>query len=83
MLGASASGSLPVNVDDEALAYLMAELTDPVLQGRVLRRAASVANADRHLAEGEVLVLEAARRHWPGAEAAAESGRTSAAPHAA
>jgi uncharacterized tellurite resistance protein B-like protein len=79
LLGAYASGSLLANVDDEALASLMAEVTDPVLQGRVLRLAAAVANADRHLAEGEVLVLDAARLHWPGAEVAAGCGRTQAA----
>ena len=83
LLGAYASGSLLANVDDDALASLMAEVTDPVLRRRVLRLAVAVANADRHLAEGEVLVLEAARRHWPGAEAAAAYGRTPAAPQAA
>ncbi len=57
----------------------MAEVTDPVLRGRVLRLAVAVANADRHLAEGEALVLEAARRHWAGAEAAATCERTPAA----
>ena len=66
LLGSCASGSLLANVDDGALASLMAEMTDPVLRGRVLRLAFAVANADGHLADGEVLVLEAARRHWPG-----------------
>ena len=83
LLGSYASGSRLANVDDGALASLLAEMTDPVLRGRVLRLAVSVAHADRHLADGEVLVLEAARRHWPGAEAAAACGRTSAALHAA
>ena len=83
LLGAYASGSLLANVDDDALASLMAEVTDPVLRERVLRLAVAVADADQHLAEGEVLVLEAARRHWPGAEAAAACDRTPAAPQAA
>lgn len=83
LLGAYVSGSLLANVDDSALTSLMAEVTDPVLQGRVLRLAVAVANADRHFAEGEVLVLEAARRHWPGAEAAAVCDRTPAARQAA
>jgi len=83
LLGAYASGSLLANVDDDALASLMAEVTDPVLRAKVLRLAAAVANADRHLAEGEVLVLEAARRHWPGAEAAATCERTPAGRQAA
>jgi len=83
LLGSYASGALPANVDDGALASLMAEVTDPVLRGRVLRLAVAVANADRHLADGEVLVLEAARRHWPDAESAAACDRTSAALQAA
>ena len=64
LLGAYASGSLPANVDDVALASLMAEVTDPLLRERVFRLALAIANADCHLAEGEVLVIEAARRHW-------------------
>ncbi len=85
LLGAYASGSLLANVDDETMASVMAEVTDPVLRGRVLRLAVAVANADRHLADGELLVLEAARRHWPGSEAAAaaECVRTPAAPQVA
>jgi len=42
----------------------MAELTDSMLQGKVLRLAVAVAGADRHYAGGEALVLEAAYRHW-------------------
>jgi len=71
MLGAYASGSLLANVDDVALASLMAEVTDPVLRERVFRLAIAVANADCHIAEGEVLVIEAARRHWAGMDAVA------------
>ena len=62
LLGAYASGSLLANVDDCARAFPMAEVTDPVLRGRVLRLAVAVANADDHLADGEVLLLEAARQ---------------------
>lgn len=80
LLGAYASGSVPANVDKEALTSLMAEVTDPVLRGRVLRLAVAVADADRHLAEGEALVLEAARHHWPDAEAATGWGPTNALP---
>jgi hypothetical protein len=56
LLGTDASGSLLANVDDDALASLMAEVTDPGLRGSVLRLAVAVANADRHLAEGELCV---------------------------
>ena len=51
-------------VDDSALASLMAEVDEPALQRKVLRLAVAAARADRHLADGETLVLAAARRHW-------------------
>ncbi len=82
LLGAYASGSLLANVDDYALASLMAEVTDPALRGKVLRLAVAVTNADRHLADGEIFVLEAARRHWPDSEAVAACDRTPAASQA-
>lgn len=58
------TGSLIANVDDSALASLMAEISDPGLQRTVLRLALAAARADGHLAEGEALVVEAARSHW-------------------
>lgn len=58
------TGSLMSNVDDSALASLMAEISDPPLQRKVLRLSLAAARADGHLADGESLVLEAARRHW-------------------
>lgn len=58
------TGSLMSNVDDSALASLMAEISDPPLQRKVLRLSLAAARADDHLADGESLVLEAARRHW-------------------
>jgi hypothetical protein len=64
LLGAYASGSVMASVDESALASLMAEVDDPALQGKVLRLAVAATRADRHLAHGEALVLEAARRHW-------------------
>jgi hypothetical protein len=65
LTGMCATGSLLANVDQATLASLMAEVNDPRLQREVLRLAHAAAAADRHLAEGEALVLEAARRHWP------------------
>lgn len=59
-----ASGSLLSNVDDRALASLMAEISDPVLQRKVLRLSMAAARADGYLADGELLVVEAARHHW-------------------
>ena len=58
------TGSLMGNVDDNALASLMAEISDPALQRTVLRLSLAAARADGHLADGETLVVEAARHHW-------------------
>ena len=71
LLGADASGSLLANIDDSALASLMAEVTDPLLRAKVVRLAKAVANADRHLADGEALVLAAASRLWGASESTA------------
>ena len=62
--GGYETGSLMGNVDDSALASLMAEISDPALQRKVLRLSLAAAWADGHLADGETLVLEAAQRHW-------------------
>ncbi len=66
------------SVDDSALASLMAEVDEPALQRKVLRLAVAAARADEHLADGETLVLEAARRHW-GLGSEAQAGRLLAA----
>jgi hypothetical protein len=74
LMGDTGSGSMLGGVDDDALASLMAEVDEPVLQRKVLRLAVAAAQGDRHLADGETLVLEAARRHWDiGSEAEAGS----------
>lgn len=59
-----AGGSMLADVDDAMLASLMAEVDDPRLQFAVLKLACAAAQADGHLADGEALVLDAARRHW-------------------
>lgn len=64
LLGGFNGGSLLSNLDEDALASLMAEVTEPAAQRTVLRLALAAARADSHLADGETLVLEAARRHW-------------------
>lgn len=56
-------------LDEHALAALMAEVDDPALQHLALQLATAAARADAHLAEGEAVILAAARRHW-GLEAA-------------
>jgi hypothetical protein len=64
LAGGYETGSIIGNVDDDALASLMAEISDPALQRKVLRLALAAARADGHLADGETRVVEAARRHW-------------------
>ena len=64
LMGAYAGGSMMAGLDDGALALLMAEVDEPALRRSVLRLALAAARADLHLAEGEALVLDAARRHW-------------------
>ena len=64
LAGGYETGSLMCNVDDGALASLMAEISDPALQREVLRLSLAAARADGHLADGETLVVEAARHHW-------------------
>ena len=73
LMGDPGSGSMLGSVDDSALASLMAEVDEPALQRKVLRLAVAAARADRHLADGEALVLAAARRHW-GIGEEAEAG---------
>lgn len=64
LAGAHETGSLIGKVDDRALASLMAEISDPALRRKVLRLCLAVTRADGHLADGETVVLEAARHHW-------------------
>jgi len=73
LMGDPGSGSMLGGLDDSALASLMAEVDEPVLQCKVLRLAVAAVQADRHLADSETLVLEAARRHW-GISGEAEKG---------
>ena len=70
LMGNTGGGSMLGAVDDDALASLMAEVDAPELQRKVLRLAVAAARADRHLADGEALVLTAARRHWKLGDAA-------------
>ncbi|MCY7306658.1 MAG: TerB family tellurite resistance protein [Rhodoferax sp.] len=64
LMGDIGGGSMLGGVDDSTLASPMAEVDEPELQRKVLRLAVAAALGDRHLADGEKLVLEAARRHW-------------------
>ncbi len=71
------------NVDDSALASLMAEMSDPALQGKVLRLSLAAARADGHLADGETMVVEAAWQHWKLVDGEAPSVPKVALRHAA
>ena len=64
MMASHCSGSLLDNIDKSLLTSLMAEVTEPALQYKVLRLAVAAAQADRHQADEEAIVLEAARHHW-------------------
>lgn len=64
LMVAYSGGSLMAQLDKPTLASIMAEVDDPLLQAKVLALATAAAHADRHLAEGEALVLEATREHW-------------------
>jgi hypothetical protein len=83
LLGGFTTGSLIDNVDDDTLALLMAEISDPALQRTVLRLSLAAARVDGHLADGETRVVEAARRHWKLVEAEVPSGSRSAHHHPA
>jgi len=74
LMGNHGSGSMLGALDDGALASLMAEVDDLALQRKVLRLAVAASRADRHLADGEALVLAAAQRYW-GIGDEAEAGR--------
>ena len=83
LAGGYETGSLIGNVDDSALASLMAEISDPALQRKVLRLSLAAARADGHLADGEAMVVEAARRHWQLVDGERSGAPTSAHRHAA
>lgn len=68
LMGAYGSGSAICSVDEPTLASLLAEVDEPGLQSKVLRLARAAAEADRHLADAEALVLDATRRHWNGSD---------------
>ncbi len=56
--------SILTHVDRAWLASLLAEVDDVRLQDQVLRIAASVAHADKHLSDGETAMMDAVIRHW-------------------
>lgn len=83
LMGDHGGGSMLGGMDDGVMASLMAEVDEPVLQRKVLQLAVAAARADRHLADGESLVLAAARRHWGLHEEVDAAGLSAAAPQVA
>ena len=51
-------------IDPAQQASLLAEVTDPVLQAKVLALCVAVVEADAHVSEGEAIVLGQAVEHW-------------------
>lgn len=74
LAGAYGGGSMMCSVDEALLASLLAEVDEPTLQSRVLHLASAAAEADRHLAEAEAMVVAAAYRHWFGSDVAQVTG---------
>lgn len=70
LMGAYGGGSMMCSVDEATLASLLAEVDEPGLQAKVLRLASAAAEADKHLADAEALVMAAAHRHWRSSDAA-------------
>lgn len=77
LMGAYGGGSMMCSVDEATLASLLAEVDEPGLQAKVLRMASAAAEADKHLADAEALVMAAAHRQWRSGDAA-HAARTEA-----
>ena len=56
--------SLLSRMGDGLMASLLSEVDEPKLRAQVLRLAELVANADKHLSEGEAAMIQAIRDIW-------------------
>ena len=83
LMGVYGGGSMMHNVDETALASLLAEVDEPGLQAKVLRLASAAAEADKHLADAEALVMAAAHQHWRSGDAAQRARTEAQVPHPA
>jgi len=63
--GAASTGSLTCCIDDAMVESLLRDVDDPDMQRRVVAAVCAAAEADGHLADGEMKVLGAIRRCWP------------------
>lgn len=74
LAGTYGSATMMCSVDESTLASLLAEVSEPELQAKVLRLASAAAEADRHLADAEALVVATARRVWQAGDATQAAG---------
>ena len=56
--------SILSHIGDQFMVSVLAEVDDPQLRRKVLRVAAAVVNADKHLSDGEAAMLDAISRYW-------------------
>lgn len=61
---ANALGSLTSALDDAALVAMVDEIDDPSLRAKVVGAVQAAVAADRHLSDGEQVVLGTLRRRW-------------------
>lgn len=64
MASAYGSSDMSATVDEQILASLMQELSDPALRLSILRLADVAGCADQHWSAGEARVLAAMQQHW-------------------
>lgn len=67
LAGAQQNWGDACKVDPDTLAALLADVDDEALRRTVMGLCVDVANADRHVAEGESIVLSAVLDQWGGA----------------
>lgn len=73
LMGTHGGGLMMCSVDETILASFLSEVDEPGLQAKVLRLASAAAEADRHLADAEALVMAVAHQHWRGCDVARQA----------
>ena len=64
LVGNYGSATLMCSVDESTLAAVLAEVDHPTLQRKVLGLSCAAADADRHRADAEGMLIAAARQQW-------------------
>ena len=62
--GAEVTWADACTIDPYLQSQILAEVTDPALQAKVLALCVAVVEADAHVSEGESIVLSQAVEHW-------------------